>query len=54
MEKIFEIARKFKLAIFIIAVVAVSSVSVVDAFWSPDLIPHPPVLPVPIKIPEIS
>jgi len=52
MEKMFEMARKFRLFIFIITIGAISAVNISDAFWPPDLIPHGPELPEPTKYPD--
>jgi len=48
MEKIFEIARKFRVILFVITIVAfvVLGLSKCQAFWPPDMVPH-------IDLPEL-
>lgn len=54
MEKIFELARKFRLALFIITVAAFAIVATAkcNAFWPPDMVPHGPHFPEPEKHPD--
>lgn len=44
MESIFEMARNFRLVLFVIAVVVICAKA--SAFWPPDLVPH-------VEIPEL-
>lgn len=53
MEKIFEIARKFRLILFMVAIVAVVIANNADAFWPADWVPTGPHLPEPKPLPEI-
>lgn len=40
MEKIFELSRKLRLAIFVIAIIAIVISNNSDAFYPPDCVPH--------------
>jgi hypothetical protein len=41
MEKMFELARKFRLAVMVIGIGAIIISNSASAFWPPDWVPHP-------------
>lgn len=49
MEKIFEIARNFRLVLVVIGVAALIICSYASAFLPPDLVPHPHIPDAPTK-----